>query len=210
MAVPAPEKIPVVAPSYAAIAAPRANVLATKADIVRDAEAARQEGLALHALLQHLGRVPAAARARVAPRALETLLPALPQSHERIVAKAISILANAALAALFGPDSRAELPFRIAARQGGTDIWLSGRIDRVAIDDSGVLVVDYKSDAVVPDSAAGVPGNYLTQLGLYALVAGQLFPGRPIRAAILWTELESLMNFPSALLETARSDFTLR
>ena len=83
-------------------------------------------------------------------------------------------------------------------------------MDRVVVDDSGVLVVDYKSDALVPDGAADVPGNYLTQLGLYALVAGQLFPGRPVRAAILWTELESLMNLPNELLAAARSDFTLR
>jgi ATP-dependent helicase/nuclease subunit A len=87
---------------------------------------------------------------------------------------------------------------------------LSGRIDRMVVDDSGVLVVDYKSDAVVPEEAAKVPGNYLTQLGLYALVAGQLFPGRNVRAAILWTELESLMNLPDGLLDAARSDFTLR
>jgi ATP-dependent helicase/nuclease subunit A len=98
----------------------------------------------------------------------------------------------------------------VAALRDGREIWLSGRIDRVVVDDSGVLVVDYKSDASVPKGADGVPGNYLTQLGLYALVAGQLFPGRPVRAAILWTELESLMKFPNELLGAACADFTLR
>ena len=130
--------------------------------------------------------------------------------HERIASKAIAILSRPELAALFGPGSRAEVPFRVAAKQRGKAIWLSGRMDRVVVDDSGVLVVDYKSDAAVPEEAANVPGNYLTQLGLYALVAGQLFPGQTVRAAILWTELESLMNLPDGLLEAARSDFTLR
>lgn len=209
-AVPAPTKTPVVAPSYAAITNGGTSVLATKADALRDAEAARKEGLALHALLQHLGRVPADARDRVAPRALETLLPDMAEHYPRIVSKALSILGNGAFANLFGPHSRAELPFRVAALRAGQEIWLSGRIDRVVVDDSGVLVVDYKSDASVPKGADGVPGNYLTQLGLYALVAGQLFPGRPVRAAILWTELESLMKLPNERLVAACADFTLR
>ncbi|WP_338721601.1 double-strand break repair helicase AddA [Devosia sp. XK-2] len=208
--VPEPKKIPVIAPSYAAIASGKAAILATGAEALRDAEAARREGLALHALLQHLWRVPQDARATVAPRALETLWPEGADRHERIAQKATAILARPDFANLFGPDSRAELPFRVAARQKGKSIWLSGRIDRLVVDERGVLVVDYKSDATVPERADGVPGNYLTQLGLYALVAGQLFPGRPVQAAILWTELESLMKLPDELLLAARSDFTLR
>ncbi len=208
--VPPPVKVPVVAPSYATKASGIPYPLTTKADALRDAEAARKEGLALHALLQHLGRVPPAERERVAPRALETLLPDMTEHYPRIVDKALGILGNGAFARLFGPDSRAELPFRVSALQAGQEIWLSGRIDRVVVDDSGVLVVDYKSDASVPKGADDVPGNYLTQLGLYALVAGQLFPGRPVRAAILWTELESLMNLPNELLAAACAEFTLR
>jgi ATP-dependent helicase/nuclease subunit A len=42
------------------------------------------------------------------------------------------------------------------------------------------------------------------------LVAGQLFPGKPVAAAILWTELESLMNLPPELLAAATEGFTMR
>src|SRR5690606_6565505 len=124
-------------------------------------------------------------------------------------AKAISILSRPELAALFGPNSRPEVPFQVEARNKGDRIRLSGRIDRVVVDDSRVLVIDYKSDATVPAGPEAVSANYLTQLGLYALVAGQLFPGRTVEAAILWTQLESLMNLPSALLAEARAEFTL-
>ncbi|HEY0033698.1 MAG TPA: hypothetical protein VGB81_10570, partial [Devosia sp.] len=68
----------------------------------------------------------------------------------------------------------------------------------------------YKSDASVPMQEADVPGNYRTQLGLYALVAGQLFPGHPVRAAILWTQLESLMNLPPDMLAAGSKGFTMR
>ena len=50
---------------------------------------------------------------------------------------------------------------------------------------------------------------YLAQLGLYAQIAGQLFPGRTIEAAILWTSLELLMNLPAARLRQAVSGFTI-
>lgn len=206
---PEPPLVPLVSPSRAGKAMGTRPILQSLAEQARDAEGARREGLALHALLQHLGRVAKADWARVAPRALETLLPDFPARHPALSAKAISILSRPELAQLFGPGSRAEVPFLLPALRQGQPVRLSGRIDRLLVDDSSVLVVDYKSDAVVPDRASEVPGAYLTQLGLYALIAGQLFPGRRVTASILWTQLESLMNLPQELLEQARAGFTL-
>jgi ATP-dependent helicase/nuclease subunit A len=114
------------------------------------------------------------------------------------------------LAGLFGATSRAEVPFLFDATRDGEPIRLAGRMDRIVVDDQGVLVVDFKSDAIVPASAGEVPRNYLTQLGLYALVAEQLFPGVRVRAAILWTTLESLMYLPPDVLHAARDGFTIR
>ena len=86
---------------------------------------------------------------------------------------------------------------------------IAGRIDRLVVEPQRVLVVDYKSDAEVPASPDGVPAAYLSQLGLYAQIAGQLFPGRKIEAAILWTSLESLMILPAARLKQAVASFTI-
>ena len=87
---------------------------------------------------------------------------------------------------------------------------LAGRIDRILVGKGRVLVVDYKSDANPPRIAEEVPAPYVTQVGLYALVAGQLFPELVVEAAILWTTLESLMILPSAALRKAVSAFTMR
>jgi len=200
----------IVSPSGAGDGAGPETLLRSLAEQVRDAEAARREGLALHALLQHLGKVERDAWAEVAPRALETLLPEAGAAHGRLAAKAIAILTRPELAPLFGPGSRAEVPFLVDAMREGEAVRLSGRIDRLVVDETRLLVVDYKSDAVVPDRAEAVPGRYLTQLGLYALVAGQLFPGRAVEAAILWTSRESLMNLPPERLAEARAGFTIR
>jgi ATP-dependent helicase/nuclease subunit A len=73
-----------------------------------------------------------------------------------------------------------------------------------------VLVVDYKSDAVPARTVPEVPASYLMQVGLYAYVASQLFPGLTVEAGILWTSLESLMILPAAALRDAVSAFTMR
>jgi ATP-dependent helicase/nuclease subunit A len=184
--------------------------LATAAERVRDAETARKSGIVLHALLQHLGRIDRGLWPNVIPRALEVLLPDMPDEQARLAPKARAILEKPEFADLFGASSRAELPFLVDVIRDGEPIRLSGRIDRLVVDDHSVLVIDYKSDATAPKTAVDVHPRYVTQLSLYALVASQLFPGRTVRAAILWTELESLMNLPSELLEQARGNFTLK
>ncbi|SEP59906.1 DNA helicase/exodeoxyribonuclease V, subunit A [Devosia sp. YR412] len=209
-AVPAPAAPEVVTPSTAERHVAPLQALDTLAEQVREAEAARREGIALHAMLQHLGRVDPALWPAVVPKALLALLPDSPETHERIGDKAIAILTRPELAQFFGANSRAELPFMLKATRDGKDIVLTGRMDRLVIDAEGVVVIDYKSDALVPGGPGDVPGNYLTQLGLYALVAGQLYPGRTIRAAILWTRLESLMFLPSDTLAAATRGFTMR
>lgn len=209
-ALPAYVAVPTVAPSSARAHVAPIIALDSLAEQVRDADAARRQGIALHALLQHLGKVDRNLWASVVPKALDALLPDTPEEHQPLAEKALSILGRPELAGIFGANSRPEIPFLIDALCDGTPIRLTGRIDRLVIDDSGVLVVDYKSDAQVPAGAEGVPPAYRTQLGLYALVAGQLLPGLPVRAAILWTGLELLMNLPSDLLAASTKGFTMR
>ena len=190
------------------------HVLATTVDRLRDPrdpEAARQEGIALHALLQHLERVDPQDWDTVTKRALAQLLPGS-TSHAELAERAGTILTLPALSHLFGPGSRGEIPILAHGTRGGKPITIAGRIDRLVVNDDHVLIVDYKSDAVVPENASGVPQAYTTQLALYALVAGQLFPDRLIKAAILWTNSESLnplMILPEGKLREAVTDFTI-
>ena len=133
--------------------------------------------------------------------------------REGIVKETITILRDPTFAPLFGPDSRAEVALsaeiaRPAGRKGPA-LRLSGKIDRLVKTDQAVLIVDFKSDARPPTVEAGVPEAYFAQLGLYALVARQLFPGAEVAAAILWTDLESFMNLSPERLRKAVSSFTI-
>jgi len=172
----------------------------------RDPEAARREGVALHALLQHLSRIAPDKREIVAHKAIASLLQGDSGRHAAVASRALSILGRPAFAALFGPDSRAEVPLLAQGLRGSAPIMVAGRIDRLVVRPNAVLLVDFKSDAAPPMTFEGVPQQYVRQMGLYARIAGQLFPRHEIRAAILWTELESLMNLPlGPLLEAVES-----
>ena len=170
----------IVRPSTAFADANPDEVLATPAERARDPrdpEAARVEGIALHALLQHLMKVPHAAWPAVSAKALAVLLPDHPQAHQAIARKAQSILTRLDLIHIFGPTSRAEVPVLAHGTRNGAPITIAGRIDRLVVEPGRVLIVDYKSDADVPATEKDVPAAYLSQIGLYAQIAGQLFPG---------------------------------
>ncbi|MDP1730645.1 MAG: double-strand break repair helicase AddA [Devosia sp.] len=207
---PHPVHIPLVRPSSAFVPADAARALETSAEAVIDAELARRKGMALHALLQHLSKLPQADRQQVAGKALDALLPEFPSEHDALTRRVLSVLNRPDLAHLFGPDSRAEVPFLANASRSGVPVRLVGRIDRLVVAPGRVLVVDFKSDASATMDPAAVPPAYLTQLGLYALVATQLFPHHEVDAAILWTELESLLKLPREVLAEAAGTFTMR
>jgi ATP-dependent helicase/nuclease subunit A len=46
-----------------------------------------------------------------------------------------------------------------------------------------------------------VPVAYIRQLALYRAVLAELYPGKPIRAALIWTEVPDLMEIPSPALD---------
>ncbi|MBN9308542.1 double-strand break repair helicase AddA [Devosia sp.] len=200
----------VIRPSSVDAPADPERALQTRLEQSLDPETARLAGTALHALLQHLSRTPPEQRATVAARALPLLLPEAPSQHEGLAGKAISILSRPDLAHLFGPNSRAEVPFLATALRNGQTVTIAGRIDRLVESADEILLVDFKSDASPAMEPDGIPGAYQRQLALYALVASQLFPRHAVSAAILWTSLESLVKLsPAALAEAARG-FTVQ
>ncbi|MGV3491438.1 MAG: double-strand break repair helicase AddA [Devosia sp.] len=200
----------IIRPSLVDGPAAPARVLASRLEESLDPATAREAGTALHTLLQHLSRVPHDQRSAVAANALKTLMPSAPHRHGDVARRAISIVTRPDLAHLFGPDSRAEVPFLAEALRNGKPVTIAGRIDRLVDDGETILLVDFKSDANPVMEPAAIPVAYQRQLGLYALVAHQLFPGRTVEAAILWTSLESLVKLPQAALADAAGGFTIQ
>jgi ATP-dependent helicase/nuclease subunit A len=116
----------------------------------------------------------------------------------------LALIADTRFAAVFAPGSRAEVPIvgRLG-RPGGVSALVSGQIDRLVVTPSEVLIVDYKTNHTPPATAAEAPAGYVRQLGLYRAVLAKLYPQRPIRAALLWTETADLMEISTPALDAA-------
>ncbi len=173
------------------------------------AEMARNKGVALHSLLQHLAPLPQDRRKAAAGKALEHLLPQHPLVHGELVQKALDILSGEHSELLFGANSRAELPLFVSATRNGTPVRIIGRIDRTIIMQDEVLLVDFKSDARPPQGTEGINPRYLVQMGLYLRCGQKLFPGQRISAAIYWTASEILMKLDTRALLGATKQFNI-
>ncbi|MEM7488310.1 MAG: double-strand break repair helicase AddA [Pseudomonadota bacterium] len=172
------------------------------ADALSSAAALRR-GTAIHALLEHLPDLAAAQRRAAAPAVLARHAALWPEDDaEGIVAEALAVLADPALAHLFAESTLAEVPFVLPARPARPAV--TGTMDRIVPGAARILVVDYKSNAVRPDGPGATPIGLLRQLGAYAEAAAAIWPDRPVETAILWTRDRALMPLPADLL--ARAD----
>ena len=193
------------APAAEAAPAPRApsdlgGAKALPGEAGGDEAAALRRGRQLHLLLEHLPGWPEATW----PRRARDLLAAGPDPADEALAadlleEAQAVLTAPDLAVLFGPDALAEIDVT-APWAGGR---LLGTVDRLVVGPDRVLAVDYKSNRIVPGAPEDVPAGLLRQMGAYAHALAQVFPGRRIETALLWTRTARLMPLPAAL--TARA-----
>jgi ATP-dependent helicase/nuclease subunit A len=65
-----------------------------------------------------------------------------------------------------------------------------------------VLIADFKTNRM-PGRIDEVPGAYVRQLAAYRAVLQKLYPDRPVRAALVWTEGPDLMELSADLLDRA-------
>ena len=99
-------------------------------------------------------------------------------------------------------SSREALPRSpVVARIGGYD--LEGQIDRLALVEDSLLIVDYKTNRPPPRTLEEVAPAYIAQLAGYRKALARMFPGRGLRAALLWTDGPRLMEIPSPSLDAA-------
>ncbi len=162
-------------------------------------------GMLTHALLQHLPSIDSKAWPKAAKAFLRERGRGLPaRTLNSIATEALGILTDATFAPVFGPGSAAEVPLVavIPRPEGeGPPLRIAGQIDRMAISDDEVLIVDYKTNRGAPRAADEVAPVYLYQLAAYRLAVREIVPGKPVRAALLWTERPYLMEIQKEILD---------
>ena len=165
-------------------------------------------GTLTHALLEHLPRLPKETRRKAAENFLAQRGSALARPvRASIMAEVFRVFSDPAFERLFGAEARAEVPLaaNIPRPHGkGPALKLSGFIDRLAVTDDHVLIVDYKTNRVPPPDAGSTPAAYLYQMAAYVLALEQIYGQKPVRAALLWTSEPRLMELPPSLLAQYR------
>lgn len=173
-----------------------------------DKDAATRRGRQIHSLLEHL---PGATDAEFDQRAGLVLNSGVDRAEGAELALLTSevrkVLTAPHLTGLFSREALEEVSVSAnLAELGG--LRVHGTIDRLIITSDEVLAVDFKTNAVVPASVTDVPTGLLAQMGAYAAALQQVYPGRRVQTALLWTRTAELMRLPHDLVTAALQDTT--
>ena len=164
-------------------------------------------GSLVHRLMQSLPGIAGERRLKAAQDYLaRSRLPAGDQPT--LAAQVMRLLDEPRFAELFGPGSRAEVP--IVGRLGTATVpfLVSGQVDRLVVTEGFVLIGDFKTNRPAPRALEEVPPSYIRQLALYRAVLSKLYPDRPVRAALIWTEVPDLMELSAETLDQSLARVT--
>jgi len=168
-----------------------------------DEAAAKRRGRQVHRLLEWLPTAAEAEWPGLAARLLSAGEDAA-QGEELalLLNEAAKVLRKPSLASLFAGNTLAEVPISTRLGElGGRRVH--GVIDRLVIAPDHVRAIDFKTNAMVPERPVDCPDGLLRQMGAYAAALAQIYPGRRVETALLWTRTATLMPLPHDLVSAA-------
>ncbi|WP_417688394.1 double-strand break repair helicase AddA [Roseibium sp.] len=162
-----------------------------------------ERGRLVHRLLEILPDLGEEQRWPAAERFVDqTLSEEFADYRQPLLDDVAAILRKEDFQPLFGENARAEVSVVGSLQaEDGSEVAVSGQIDRLVIERDRVLIVDYKTNLVPPQTAEAVSLEYLAQLAVYRRLMTDIYPGKRIEAALLWTALPALMPIPENLLD---------
>jgi len=158
-----------------------------------------RRGNLVHALLARLPEIAPQKRRAVATKFLQASGWDNPAA---LVEETLAVLEDPAFAAAFAPGSRAEVDLLAELTGHGLkSARIHGRIDRLAVTDDQVLIVDFKTNRPPPANESQVPEVYLAQMALYREGAKKLFSGRRVVCGLVFTDGPKLLQLSDVVLE---------
>ncbi|MBS0410246.1 MAG: double-strand break repair helicase AddA, partial [Proteobacteria bacterium] len=159
-----------------------------------------RRGEIIHRLLQLLPDLAPDARAAGAERLLVRERDLTEAQRTEMAGAALAVLNDARFAEVFAPGSRAEVALAGAAARLPAGLAISGRVDRLRVTPERVLVIDFKTNRPAPDRIEDADRAYVVQMAVYRAVLAEVFPGRAVEAALVWTDGPRLMPVPENLM----------
>lgn len=170
---------------------------------------ALEYGKAVHRLLQMLPQMKSEDWKNQSLAYLQKALPNLnAQTYSDITDNIVNLLDDAEFSPLFHGGGASEFSIMGNIKVAGETRMVSGRIDRIAVLEDKVLIVDYKTNANPPLEIAAVPNSYIIQMAIYRAVLAPLYPNKTIKAALLFTQEPSLITVSDDYLERAISQLS--
>ncbi|MBI3419171.1 MAG: PD-(D/E)XK nuclease family protein [Proteobacteria bacterium] len=158
-------------------------------------QTAFRRGQLLHRLLQMLPEAEEAARENLAYEFLLGQSGEAAEICKKNAQEVMRVLRHPVFAPLFAQGSRAEVP--VIGRLEGKRI--SGQIDRLAVTEKEVLIIDYKTNRPPPARIEDIPRQYRAQMAAYRALLEKIYPGQKMRCALLWTHTLQLMELDEAM-----------
>ena len=160
-----------------------------------------RRGDLIHRLLERLPDIPGIDRPEAARRMLSRERDLDEGQRAEMIEAAFRVLDDARFAPVFGIGSRPE----VALTGSVGTIPVSGRMDRLVVTPDRVLVIDYKTNRPAPARIEEADPAYVLQLAVYAAILCDLYPGRAVEAALVWTDGPRLMAVPQVMMDGALS-----
>ena len=162
-----------------------------------------QRGNLIHKLLEVLPEIPVERRRDTAQKMLSGYSNLPGDLSAEITKEVFAVLEHPDFSYVFAPGSRAEVSLAGSAKSLPEGMYLNAQIDRLCVTAETVTIVDYKSNRPPPTKSADVNELYLGQMAAYRELAREIYPGRTVNCALLWTDGPYLMTLPDSLLDAA-------
>ena len=158
---------------------------------------AARRGTLIHKLLERLPELDPGARAGAGEAWLAGQASDLDADvRAEMLASAMGVLDDPQFADVFSSQALAEVP--LAANVDG--VVVAGTADRLLVTGDKVTVIDFKTTRRPPGDIAAIPVASVRQMAAYAAALEAIYPGRTVRAAILYTQTPVLFELPPETL----------
>lgn len=172
-----------------------------------DSGIALQKGKLTHRMLQVLPSLPVDQRDAAARRYAERAARFWPSGdRERLVKTVLAILDHPDLEPVFSPLAQAEVSIMGTITIDGQPRAVSGRIDRLAVTDDRVILLDFKTNRSPPRTIEAVPFSHRAQLAIYRELLKPLYPQKEIECLLAYTEAGTVIAVPVANLMRTLAD----
>ncbi len=166
-------------------------------------------GKSVHRLLQVLPNLPSETWHENADNYLKNRLPkSSSDARNDMIQSVINVMTDAKFAPIFSSDSAVEFSIMGSLMIKDEERIVSGRIDRLVVQDDRLLIVDYKTNYISPSGISDISPSYIAQLAIYRAVLQPLYLNKKIEAGLLYTRTPKIIEVPADMLDAAMQELS--